>query len=130
MFDLIQTDSGDEHVLDKLADAIDELIGLDLTRLDAAELLDLLRGVETQRRRRIPVADHRLIAELDERGIAGEFAARDTRTLLRDALRLSPHEAKRRVRASISARAERSRANISGVATTTASSRNAAGRSS
>src|SRR6266516_3086872 len=98
MFDLVETGSAVEHVLAKLADSIDELIGLDLTRLDADELLDLLRGLETQRRR-IPVADHRLIAELDERGVAGEFAARDTRTLLRDALRLSPHEAKRRVAA-------------------------------
>jgi hypothetical protein len=100
MFDLAETGSTVEHVLDKLSDAIDELVELDLTRLDADELLDLLRGIETQRRR-IPVADHRLIAELDERGIAGEFAARDTRTMLRDALRLSPHEAKRRVRAAV-----------------------------
>jgi len=100
MFDLVETGSAVEHVLEKLADSIDELIGLDLTRLDADELLDLLRGLETQRRR-IPVADHRLIAELDERGVAGEFAARDTRTLLRDALRLSPHEAKRRVGAAV-----------------------------
>jgi len=100
MFDLIETDSPVEHVLDKLSDAIDELVELDLTRLDADELLDLLRGLEAHRRR-LPVADHRLIAELDERGIAGEFAARDTRTLLRDALRLSPHEAKRRVRAAV-----------------------------
>jgi hypothetical protein len=100
MFDLVETGSAVEHVLDKLSDAIDELVGLDLTFLNGDELLDLLRGVETQRRR-IPVADHRLIAELDERGIAGEFAARDTRTLLRDVLRLAPHEARRRVRAAV-----------------------------
>jgi len=87
-------------VLLRLSDAIDELVALDLARLDRDELLDLLRGLETQRRR-LPVVDHHLVAELDERGIAGELCARDTRTLLRDVLRLSPREAKQRVRAAV-----------------------------
>jgi hypothetical protein len=78
-------------VLRQLSDAIDELVALELTPLDREELLELLRGLETQRRR-LPVIDHRLVAELDERGIAGELCARDTRTLLRDVLRLSPRE--------------------------------------
>jgi len=87
-------------VLRQLSGAIDELVALDLARLDRDELLDLLRGLETQRRR-LPVVDHHLVAELDERGIAGELCARDTRTLLRDVLRLSPREAKQRVRAAV-----------------------------
>ena len=87
-------------MLRQLSDAIDELVALDLGCLDRDELLELLRGLETQRRR-LPVVDHRLVAELDERGIAGELCARDTRTLLRDVLRLSPREAKQRVRAAV-----------------------------
>jgi len=87
-------------ILRQLSDAIDELVALDLTPLDREELLELLRGLETQRRR-LPVIDHRLVAELDERGIAGELCVRDTRTLLRDVLRLSPREAKQRARAAV-----------------------------
>jgi hypothetical protein len=86
--------------LRQLSDAVDELAALDLARLDRDALLDLLRGLETQRRR-LPVVDHRLVAELEQRGIAGELCARDTRTLLRDVLRLSPREAKQRVRAAV-----------------------------
>ena len=96
MFDPLAAASPVAHVLDRLADAIAELAALDLTRLDRDELLDLLRGVETQRRR-LPVVDHRLVAEIEQRGVAGELCARDTRTLLRDVLRLSPAEAKARV---------------------------------
>jgi len=44
-------------LLDQLCTTVDALIALDLTRLSRDELLELLRGVETQRRR-LPVVDH------------------------------------------------------------------------
>jgi hypothetical protein len=89
-----------EAALGQLSAAVDTLVGLDLTGLDHDELLRLLRGLETQRRR-LPVVDHALVAELDQRGVAGELAARDTKSLLRDALRLSPHQATARYDAAI-----------------------------
>jgi hypothetical protein len=89
-----------EAALGQLTAAVDLLAELDLTRLDRDELLALLRGLETQRRR-LPVVDHALIGELDQRGVAGELAARDTKTLLRDVLRLSPRQAKARYEAAV-----------------------------
>jgi len=38
-------------LLDQLSTTVDALIALDLTRLSRDELLELLRGVETQHRR-------------------------------------------------------------------------------
>ena len=87
-------------VLKQLAAVVDALVELDLSQLDRDELLELVRGLETQRRR-LPVVDHALVAELDQRGVAGELAARDTKALLRDVARLSPREAKARYRAAI-----------------------------
>src|SRR5882724_12366141 len=84
----------------QLAVAVDALIELDLSRLDRDDLLKLVRGLETQRRR-LPVVDHALVAELDQRGVAGELAARDTKALLRDVLRLSPRQAKARYVAAV-----------------------------
>jgi len=89
-----------EVALGQLTAAVDVLAELDLTRLNRDELLTLLRGLETQRRR-LPVVDHALVAELDQRGVAGELAARDTKTLLRDVLRLSPRQAKARYTAAV-----------------------------
>src|SRR5882757_8388524 len=87
-------------LLDQLCTTVDALIALDLTRLSRDELLGLLRGVETQRRR-LPVVDHALIAELDHRGAAGELMARDTASLLREVLRVSPREAQARCQAAV-----------------------------
>src|SRR5882757_5236380 len=87
-------------LLDQLSTTVDALIALDLTRLSRDELLGLLRGVETQRRR-LPVVDHALIAELDHRGAAGELMARDTASLLREVLRVSPREAQARCQAAV-----------------------------
>ena len=89
-----------EAALGQLSAAVDTLTGLELTRLDRDNLLSLLRGLETQRRR-LPVVDHALVAELDQRGVAGELAARDTKTLLRDVLRLTPHQAAARYDAAV-----------------------------
>src|SRR5882757_4068405 len=87
-------------LLDQLCTTVDALIALDLTRLSRDELLGLLRGVETQRRR-LPVVDHALIAELDHRGAAGELMARDTASLLREVLRVTLSEAKARCAAAV-----------------------------
>jgi hypothetical protein len=89
-----------ETALGQLSAAVDTLIELDLSRLDRDDLLTLLRGLEAQRRR-LPMVDHALVAELDQRGVAGELAARDTKTLLRDVLRLSPRQAKARYVAAV-----------------------------
>jgi Domain of unknown function (DUF222)/HNH endonuclease len=88
------------HAVAQLAAAIDTLATLDLARLDRDELLTMLGELETQRRR-LPVLDHALVGELDQRGVAGDLAARNTRSLLRDVLRLSPEQAKARYDAAI-----------------------------
>ncbi len=75
-----------EVAVKQLADAVDTLLDLDLTSAPRDELLELARGLETQRRR-LPVADHALLGELDaracgwgagllvDRGAAGAAAA-------------------------------------------------------
>jgi len=100
MFEGEESAEGVATALAQLSDAVDTLCAADLTRLSCDELLELLRGVETQRRR-LPVVDHGLIAELDHRGAAGELMARDTATLLRDALRVAPSEATARCQAAV-----------------------------
>src|SRR5206468_12687078 len=47
----------------------------------------------------VPVVDHRLVAELDSRGVAFELGCASTAALLRTALRLAPADAKGRVSA-------------------------------
>ncbi len=89
-----------EEILGRLSELVDDLAELNLTALTPDGLLALLRGVETQRRR-LPAHDHRLIAELDARGVAGERCCRDTKTLLRETLRLSPREATARYAAAV-----------------------------
>jgi hypothetical protein len=61
-----------EAALGQLSAAVDTLIELDLSQLGRDDLLTLLRGMEAQRRR-LPVVDHALVAELDHRGIAASW---------------------------------------------------------
>ncbi len=82
--------------LKQLTDAIDTLLAVDLSAASRDELLELAQGVEVQRRR-LPVADHRLISELDWRGVAGELCRPSTRDLLVQLLRLSADEAAGRI---------------------------------
>src|SRR5882762_9835361 len=100
MFEGEEGAAGVATALAQLSDAVDTLCAADLTRLSRDELLELLRGMETQRRR-LPVVDHGLIAELDHRGAAGELMARDTASLLREVLRVAPREAKARHEAAL-----------------------------
>ena len=77
---------------------VDALLASDLTALSRDGLLELTRELERQARR-IPAVDHRVVAELDERNLAGELACANTATLLHDLLQLHPREAKARVTA-------------------------------
>jgi hypothetical protein len=94
----IEPDTAAARTVGLLSTAIDALAALDLTTLSRDELLGLTRAVETQRRR-LPVVDHRLVAELDSRGVAFELGCVSTAALLRAALRLAPTDAKARVSA-------------------------------
>ncbi len=87
-----------EVAVKQLADAVDTLLAVDLTSASRGELLELARGLETQRRR-LPAADHALIGELDARAVAGELACASTAALLMQLLRITPGEARARVRA-------------------------------
>ena len=98
MFDTPDAAVTVEVAVKQLADALDTLLAVDLTGASRDELLDLARGLETQRRR-LPAADHALIGELDARAVAGELACASTAALLMRLLRLAPGEARARVRA-------------------------------
>jgi hypothetical protein len=69
-----------------------------LSRLSDVDVLAELRELELLRRR-LAVADHALIGEVDRRGLAGQLVMATTSAVLQGLLRLSPHEAKRRVEA-------------------------------
>ena len=87
-----------EVAVKQLADALDTLLAVDLTGASRDELLELARGLEVQRRR-LPAADHALVGELESRAVAGELACASTAALLAGLLRVTPGEAKARVRA-------------------------------
>ncbi|PZS19601.1 MAG: hypothetical protein DLM57_03735 [Pseudonocardiales bacterium] len=93
--------SGEGHaeaVLARLSGLLDELHRLELSCLTDDDVLELLRGLGSQHNRLASI-DHRLVAELESRGIAREHACRDTATLLHQLLRITPHHATARVRA-------------------------------
>lgn len=81
--------------LDQLIDAV-EAGGLD--HFDSEELLDFMRSFERVRNK-MSVVDHRVVADCDRREMADHLTCRNTKSLLTHVLRLSPHEASRRVRA-------------------------------
>jgi len=85
-------------VVARLSGSVDELQTLQLTSLSDDDLLALLRDLETEKRR-LAVADHLLVAEIDSRGTAREHGCKDTATLLSQLLRISPGEASDRVHA-------------------------------
>jgi hypothetical protein len=87
-----------ESVVAGLAGVVDGLLGLDLAVLPGGVVVEVLAGVEVQLRRLAGV-DHRLLAEVGARGLAGEHGCRDTVALLGWLLRVEPREAARRVRA-------------------------------
>jgi hypothetical protein len=86
--------------VEALSAAVDALIGTQLGSLTAVEVTGLLAGIEAQRRR-LEAVDQQLVAEVGERGIAGEYARTGPADLLVNLLRVSPREARARVGRSI-----------------------------
>lgn len=76
--------------------ALAALLAADLPALSGIELADALAAIE-QRRRQLDAVDARLIAELDERGVSGEFGRTSTEDLVAIRCRVDPREAKARV---------------------------------
>ena len=95
---MIAARSEAQQALGLLRSARVALRSLDLARLSADELLELLRELEVERRASA-VVDHAVIAELDQRGVAGEKACRDAVSLLALLLRVDAREAKARLEA-------------------------------
>jgi hypothetical protein len=80
-----------------LSAAVDEVAGVPLSGLADDELLNVLREVK-RARRRLEAFEHRLVAEVEERNLAGRYVMRSTGALLGGVLNLSPREAAERVR--------------------------------
>lgn len=89
--------------LRSLSYALDQLVGvLDggaLDHLDNAELVMFLQDFE-QVRNRLPLVDHRILREASERELPAPLCQGSLPRVLTQALRISPAEASRRVRAS------------------------------
>jgi hypothetical protein len=75
---------------------VDALLSAQLTPADATEVSEALVELETERRR-LEAVDQRLLAEVADRGIAGEYCRYGPADLLVTLLRVSPVEAKARV---------------------------------
>jgi hypothetical protein len=82
----------------QLRAAVDSLLHLQLGLLHRDEVTELFRAVEAERCR-LEAVDHVVIAELEQRQIAGEYGRTGTVDLLVDQIRIAPAEAKARVRA-------------------------------
>jgi hypothetical protein len=76
---------------------VDALLDCDFSMLHRQELTDLLCELERQTRR-LAAVDHEVVAEVDQRNVAGELACTDTAALLSNLLRIAPREASARVR--------------------------------
>jgi hypothetical protein len=79
-----------------LAAAVDALMSVELDGLSAVELAGVLADVEVQRRR-LAAVDHRLLAEVGELGVAGEYGRTGAVDLLVNLLRVTPREARARI---------------------------------
>lgn len=76
--------------------AVESLASSDVSCLDGSQLLGLVAGVERLRRRTEAVGT-RLVAEVESRRLAGEYARSTTSDLLVTVLRISPADARSRV---------------------------------
>ncbi|WP_375479037.1 DUF222 domain-containing protein [uncultured Jatrophihabitans sp.] len=77
---------------------LDTLLGADLSVSSDADILDGLREAE-RLRRRLAALDHRVVTQLERRGVAQAKGYRDPQTLLVETLRVSRREARARVTA-------------------------------
>lgn len=84
--------------IESLEAAVDQLLDADASLVSGAELAGLFTRFE-QQRRRMESADHTMIAQLQEAGLAGEFGRTSTADLLIELTRIAPAEAGARVRA-------------------------------
>ena len=80
------------QALTPLRAAADSLLAADLGRLSRDELLDALRGFESESRR-LAAVGHRVVAEVAARNVAGELRYRDTASLLSATLLLTRGQA-------------------------------------
>ena len=76
--------------------ALDALLSVDLTAVQGTDITALLVDLETERRR-LEAVDQRVLAEMAERGLAGEYCRYSPADLLVTLLRVTPTEAKHRV---------------------------------
>ena len=83
-------------LVSRLNEVVSDLVAVSLTGLSADELLGVVSGFEVVKRR-LPVVDHRLVGEVDRRGVCHEVCEPSTKVLLAKLLRLDPGEAKARV---------------------------------
>ena len=101
MIELMSETLERSHTASMLADAhalVDDLLNAPL-HLDAdTEVLDALRELE-RLVRRLAAAEHRIVLQIEERGPAYIYSARDTAAVLARALRIDPPEATARFRA-------------------------------
>ena len=84
------------ELLDRLDAVVSELASADLNPLSDDEILDVLRRLETVKRRLAPV-DHRVLNSAAERGLPATLRCRSLPALLTELLRIDPAEAKARV---------------------------------
>ena len=84
-------------VVDALDAAVDDLQSVSLSGLGPVELTSLLQRVEVLSRR-LDAAVRGLVAQIDRRGVAGEYGAASTVDLLRQLLLVTSGEASARVR--------------------------------
>ena len=82
----------------QLRAALDTLLAADLSRLGGAEVLEVLEAVEAQRRR-LAAVDQVLLAEVEQRGLAGEHGCPSGERLLRQVLRVGCGEGAARINA-------------------------------
>ncbi|MDQ2749495.1 MAG: HNH endonuclease [Actinomycetota bacterium] len=87
-----------DTALAQLEKLLDDMQTLALHTLPNEAELDVLHRLETQKNR-IPAVEHRLIADVDARGIAHEHGCRSTSVLLAQLLRINPPEAGARLKA-------------------------------
>jgi hypothetical protein len=87
-----------EQTLTTLRAVVDSMLDADLARVSQDELLDGLRGLEAESRR-LAAVQHRLVAEVAARNVAGELRYRDTASLLSATLMLTRSQANDRVNA-------------------------------
>ena len=93
-------DSAVSEGLAQLRAGVDGLLEADLSGLSSVEVTELLSALEVQRRR-LDAVDAAVVAEVEARGVAGEYARCSTPELLISLLRVTSAEAKRRVAAAV-----------------------------